>query len=124
MAQRSNAARSAAADAVMNLIDGGAGPGLFKILEDATELAVVTLGDPACGAAVNGVATGAGFPRSDASADATGTPNAYQVTDSDDVVVLSGVAAVGSGEVNLDGNITLGQSVEINSFTYTEPAGT
>jgi hypothetical protein len=124
MAQLSTAARNAACDAVVDLIDGGAGAGKFKIRASTTVLATITLADPAFGAASTGTATGASFPRSDSSADGTGTPDNYQITDSDDTVIISGTAAVGSSEVNCDGNITAGQTVTANSLTHTQPAGT
>lgn len=124
MAALSTAARNAAVDAVVDLIDGGSGAGLMRIRASTTVLATITLDDPAFGASATGTATGAGFPKSDSSADATGTPDNYQITDSDVTVVISGTAAVGSSEVNCDGNITAGQTVTVNSLTYTQPAGT
>ena len=69
------AARNAACDAVVDLLDAGAGAGTIKIYtgsqpasaNDAasgTLLATITLSDPAFGAASTGVATMAGTPLS------------------------------------------------------------
>lgn len=89
-----NATRSAICDAIVDLIDAGSAAGYLQIRQDATVLAELPLADPAFGAAANGVATLAGVPVEDSSADATGTANAYEFFDSDDNAVLGG--AIGS----------------------------
>ena len=79
-----NAVASAACDAIVDAIDGGAAAGTIKIytgtiptdadtaLGAQTLLATLTFSDPAFGAASNGVATASAIT-SDTSADATGT---------------------------------------------------
>lgn len=123
MSTLSNPARSAACDAVVDLIDAGSGAGLLKIKDGSTVLATITLADPAFGAASNGVATGASFPRSDTSADAAGDADNFELTDSDNNVVISGSVGQGSGDISLDNtNIATGQTVTISSLTHTQPA--
>jgi hypothetical protein len=123
MSTLSTAARNAACDGVVDLVDAGAGAGKLKIRASGTLLAEITLADPAFGAASAGVATGASFPRSDTSADASGTADNYQITDSDDNVIISGTVGEGSGDISLDNtDIAAGQTVTINSLTHTQPA--
>lgn len=123
MSTLSTAARNAACDAVVDLVDAGAGAGKLKIRASSTLLAEITLADPAFGAASNGVATGASFPRSDSSANASGTADNYQITDSDDTVIISGTVGEGTGDIQLDNtDIAAGQTVTINSLTHTQPA--
>lgn len=127
MAVHSTALRNAQADAATTLIDAGAGAGKIKIktASGGTLLATITLADPSFGAASTGVITGASFPRSDSSADATGTAAWYEITDSDDNIILSGTSvAEGSGELNMvDTSITATQTVTVSSATYTIAAG-
>jgi hypothetical protein len=116
----STAARNAACDAVVDLVDGGAGAGKLKIKASTTVLVTITLSDPAFGAASNGVATAAGLPLS-ASASASGTADNAEITDSADTVIISGtLAAMG---ITLDNtSINSGQTVNITAFTHTQPA--
>lgn len=123
MSTLSTPARNAACDGVVDLIDAGSAAGKLKIRQSTTVLATITLADPAFGSASTGVATGSSFPRSDTSADAAGVADNYQLTDSDDNVVISGTVGEGSGDISLDNtDIALGQTVTINSLTHTQPA--
>lgn len=130
MAVHSTAARNAQANAITTLIDAGSGAGYIELrtgtsLGSGTLLATITFDDPSFGSASTGVITGANFPRSDSSADATGTVGHYCIKDSDANIVLSGTSVgAGSGEVNLVTlSITATQVVTINSITYTIAAG-
>ncbi len=119
------ASRNAACDAVVDKVDQGSAAGKLKIRgAGATVLATITLEDPAFGAASTGVATAASFPKTDSSADATGTAIDYVVTDSDDTIIIGPVDLTeGSGSnqlVNTD--INSGQPVTVNSLTHTQPA--
>jgi hypothetical protein len=113
-------ARNAAADAVVGLLDGG--NILFQTAGDA-QVAELTFGTPAFGAASNGVAT-ANAITPDTSTIA-GTITKFQVRTSANAVVFSGtVTAVGGG-----GDITLtsttfanGETLSLSSFTYTQPS--
>lgn len=90
-----------------------------------TVLATIALGNPiASGATGAGVLTLAGFPRSDSSADATGTAAAARIrTASGGTDIITGLTvtlAGGGGDVILDSlSITAGQTVTINSATFT-----
>lgn len=123
------ATRTAAADTVVDRVDLS-GAGKLKIRQSATVLATITLANPAFGAASAGAAAMLGVPRSDTSADASGTPDNFQVTDGSDVVIFSGSAGIsGSGPGGADpdlvldaATVTIGQVVSINSATYTAPS--
>ncbi len=132
----SNAARSAAADGVVDLIDAGSGPGTVQIRTGAqpatvattatgTLLGTLTLSDPAFGSAVNGVAT-AGTITGDSSADATGTAGWFRAFDSNGVAIIDGsiTATGGGGDMTLDVvSVIAGGTINITSWTVTQPAG-
>jgi hypothetical protein len=89
----------------------------------ASVLATINLGNPIAGAATGaGLLTLSGFPRSDTSADASGIAAAARIrtaTGGTDIVTGLTVGTSGS-DINLDStNITIGQTVTINSFTIT-----
>jgi len=131
----STAARNAAADAVVDLVDAGAGAGVIEIRTGAapssandadtgTLLATLTFSDPAFGAASSGQATASSITQ-DSSADATGTAGHFRVKDSNGNTVFQGsITTTGGGGVMqlVTTSITAGQPVQITSFTYTQPA--
>jgi hypothetical protein len=88
-----------------------------------TVLATINLGNPIAGAATGaGVLSLSGFPRSDTSADATGTAAAARIrTASGGTDIITGLTVGTSGsDINLDSvSITTGQTVTINSATIT-----
>lgn len=128
------AARNAAADGVVDLIDAGAGAGTVKIYtgsqpasandaETGTLLATITLADPAFGAAASGVAS-ATDPAS-VNAVATGTAGWFRVEDSTGANVMDGdcTATGGGGTMTLSTtSLVSGSPVDITSFTVTMPA--
>jgi hypothetical protein len=87
-----------------------------------TVLATIALGNPAAASASGGVLTFSGFPRSDTSADATGTAAAARIrtaTGGTDIVTGLTVGTSGS-DINLDStSIATGQTVTLNSATIT-----
>jgi hypothetical protein len=90
----------------------------------ASVLATIALGNPAAASAATGVLTFSGFPRSDTSADATGTAAAARIrtaTGGTDIVTgLTVTAAGGGGDVILNTlTITAGQTVSITGMTIT-----
>jgi hypothetical protein len=88
----------------------------------ASVLATIALGNPAAAAASGAVLTLSGFPRSDTSADATGTAAAARIrTASGGTDIITGLTVGLSGsDINLDSlSITTGQTVTINSATLT-----
>lgn len=119
------AVKTARMTAVRDQIDGGAGAGVLQIgtASMATVLAEITLGDPS-GTVSGAVLTLSGFPRSDTSANATGTAAAARIRDSAGTDVITGLTVGTSGsDINLDStSITAGQTVTINSATITHAA--
>ncbi len=123
----SNAAASAAADAVVDLLDAGSSNSHPELRIGITAMAsiVATLdftGATAFGAASNGVAT-ANTIEDDTNA-AGGTAAAFQCVDQDGTVVFSGsvTATGGGGDIELSSvNIGASDTVSISSLTYTQP---
>lgn len=88
----------------------------------ATVLATIALANPAAAAASGGVLTFSSFPRSDTSADNTGTAAAARIrTASGGTDIVTGLTVGLSGtDIVLDSlSITAGQTVTINSMTIT-----
>ena len=130
-----NAAASAAADAVVDLVDAGAGAGKLRIysgtppatadaaLSGNTLLAELAMSDPAFGAASNGVAT-ANAISNDTAADATGTATFFRVLDSNNVVIFQGTVDTASADLVVNTtSFVAGAIVSISSFTDTQPQG-
>lgn len=115
------AAAQAATNAVVDLVDGGAGTnGTLELLEDTTVLASLDLNVPAFGAADAG-----GDAALDVSggitavASAAGIANKYQFKDKAGTVVFTGVVAVSGSDMDIDNtNVALGQNVSITAFEY------
>lgn len=87
----------------------------------ATVLATIAL-DATAGTASGGVLTFSGFPKSDTSADATGTAAAARIrTASGGTDIVTGLTVGTSGQdINLNStSIAVGQTVTINSATIT-----
>jgi hypothetical protein len=121
----STATKTARMNAVVTQIDAGAGAGVLQIGTTgmATVLAEFTLNDP-CGTVSGAVLTFSGFPKSDTSANATGTAAAARIRDSNATDVVTGLTVGLSGsDINLDSlSITTGQTVTLNSATLTHAA--
>lgn len=87
----------------------------------ASILAVIPLNDPAATVA-SGVMTFAGFPKSDTTADNSGTAAAARIrTASGGTDIITGLTVGTSGaDINLDSvTITAGQTITINSASIT-----
>jgi hypothetical protein len=119
------ATKIARMDAVKAQIDAGTGAGKLEIgtAGMATVLATIALNDP-CGTSSDtggGVVklTFSGMPRSDTSADATGTAAAARIRDSNNTDVITGLTVGTSGtDIILDStSITAGQTVTISAAT-------
>lgn len=126
---------NAMADAAVDLIDGGTGPGSLQIrsgsrpasANDAAAgslLAEVVLESPAFGSSSAGVAT---LADPDAvTAVASGTATWFRVLDGDDETVFDGsvTATGGDGDLTLaTTSITSGLSVDITGGTFVMPDG-
>lgn len=116
------AVKTARMTAVRDQIDGGTGAGILQIGTTGmgTVLAEFTLNDPS-GTVTSGVLTFSGFPKSDTSANATGTAAAARIRDSSGTDVVTGLTVGTTGsDINLDStSITSGQTVTLNSATIT-----
>lgn len=116
------AVKNARMTAVRDQIDGGAAAGKLEIgtAGMGSVLATITLNDPS-GTISGGVLTLSGFPKSDTSADASGTAAVARIRDSNNTDVITGLTVGTSGsDINLDStSITAGQTVTINSATIT-----
>lgn len=118
----STAARNAAANAVVDLVDAGSGAGKLVIMTSGdVEVATLTFSDPAFGNAVAGVCTAAAIT---SDADATGgTAALFKVTDSDDNEIFRGTVGTSGADLNLNTvSITAGATVAVSALTYTQPA--
>ncbi len=132
--QISAAARSAACDGIVDLVDGGAGAGYIEVrtgaqpatpatADSGTLLATLPMSDPAFGAASTGVATASAIT-SDTSADASGDAGHFRVKDSDANVILQGSAGEAADTPNMtfdDKSIVAGGTVACSAFTVTVP---
>lgn len=131
-----NASQQASMDAVVDLIDAGAGAGTIQIRSGTqpadpndsatgTLLATLTFSDPAFGAtSTSGVATASSIT-DDSSADATDTATWARVLDSDSNPIFDCDVGTSGATINLNSvAITTGGTVSITSFTMTHPDGT
>ncbi len=123
----STAARDAACNAVVVLVDQGSGAGKIRLKSaGAVVIAEVAFDDPAFGSASAGVALALSVPLAGAGITAAGVgtvATTFDVTDSDNNVLWSGAVGNGSGELSLD-NVTIAdtQVISITSFSHTQPA--
>lgn len=142
MATRINtAARNAACDAIVDLVDGGAGAGVIRVYTGAqpatpatapsgTLLAEFTLSDPAFGAASNGAAALDVTPALTDTGITDGTAGWFRILDSTEAAgtglgIIDGsvTATGGGGQLELNSTtISTGVAVEITAGTVTMPA--
>lgn len=119
------AVKNARMTAVRDQIDAGTGPGVLQIGTTgmATILAEITLDDPS-GTISGGVLSLSGFPKSDTSANNTGTAAAARIRDSSGTDVITGLTVgLSAADIILDSvSITAGQTVTINSAAITHAA--
>lgn len=131
----STTARNAAADAVVGLLDAGAGPGKIELRTGAppatpqtaatgTLLATVVLADPASGSASAGTDTIANPTAVTGVGD--GQAGWARFLDSNNNVVMDAdvTATGGGGSVTLSTTtISVGVTVDLDAITYTQPQG-
>lgn len=119
------AARNAAANAVVDLLDAGitdANGDLVIMTSADVAVATLALTNPAFGNAAAGVATANAI--SDDTNAAGGTAALFKLQDRDNVEVVRGTvtATGGGGDIELSStNISAGDTVSISSLTYTAP---
>lgn len=123
---------TATRNALADQVDAQVNAGTMELTGDviittggATPTTLVTIDtqDPAFGVAAGGDIVMAGLPLS-ASASATGTAAEFEVRNRDNAQVFKGsvTATAGGGDMELDNtSITSGQTVQIDTFTYSAP---
>ena len=127
-----NAAASAAADAVVDSIDVG-GAGTIKIYDGTIPtnadtavgaqvlLATLTFAATAFGAASNGVATAAAIT-SDSAADATSTAAWARIASGGGTTIMDVTVGTSGDDINFNTvSFVTGATVSISSLTYTQP---
>lgn len=126
-----NAARTAACDAIVDLVDVGASaPSIMIVITEddysgSSLLATIDLdGTAAFGAASNGVATLDTTPvLEDTNAALTGTAGFFQMVDGNGLQVMKGTVGTSGADINLDSlSIVAGGTVQITSGSVTMPA--
>jgi hypothetical protein len=135
----SNNARSAGADAIVDRVDAGAGPGKLRIYSGTRPaspdtavgaqvlLAEFTLADPAFSAAAAGVKTLDATPVLSTTGLAAGAGSWCRFLDSNNVAHYDGsvTATGGGGNVELNTTtVSVGLTMEITAGTITMPPGT
>ena len=115
-------ARNAACNAIVDLIDAGAGAGTLEFqTSGGTEVATLTFSDPAFGNSATGVATASAIT-SDTNATG-GTTTKAVFKDSDGTAVLTCSVGVGSGDIQLTNNVIAAtETVAVTALTVTVPA--
>jgi len=107
---------------VITDIDSGPGAGFIEIGTTAfgSILATITLADP-CGTVTTDVLTFSSMPRTDSSADNTGTAAVARIKNSSGTVIVDGLTVSTSGaNINLNTvSIVAAAAVEITSGTIT-----
>jgi hypothetical protein len=116
------AVKNARMSAVVDQIDAGSAAGVLQIGTTgmASILAEIVLADPS-GTVSGGVLTFSGFPRSDTSANNTGTAASARIRDSDGVDIITGLTVgTAATDIILDNtSINAGQAVTITSASIT-----
>lgn len=116
------AARNAACNGIVDLIDAGAGAGTLQFETSGdVEVATLTFSDPAFGSASTGVATASAIT-SDTSATG-GTVAQASAYDSDAAKVFEVTVGTSGAEINISSlSVGAGATVSVSSLTVTVPA--
>lgn len=124
MADLEVAARNAAVDAVVDLIDVGTTDANGDLVIDTSgdvEVATLALSATAFGAATTGTATANAI--SDDTNATGGTAAKFKFQDKDNARVMGGTVGTSGAELNLSSvSIGAGDTVSVSSFTVTQPA--
>lgn len=118
------AVRTGIADFVVDQLDEGTPPGtlVFQTSGDV-EVATLTLGNPAFGAAAAGVATAAAITADSSATGGTIAKARLKNQAGTDKIICSVTATGGGGDIELNSVVvSAGQQVSMTSLTYTAPA--
>jgi len=127
MTTLTTAARNAACNAVVDLLDIGAtnpqGQAVFRTAANAA-VATLALSNPAYGAAATGVATASAITSDTNAAGGTTTHLTMEDRNAAEVFQLTVTGTGGGGDIELSGGtvVTAGTTVSITSLTHTQPA--
>ncbi len=112
-------------DAIADAVDTRIGTTATLELQDSgnTEIATITLGNPAFGASSTGVITMTGQPLSDTYATG-GTMAKFQIKSGGTTVEISGTVSTTGADINFAGGLVVGagDTVTLTTFTITCPA--
>ena len=113
-------ARNAACDAVVDLMDGGT---IEFQTSGSVEVATLTLGTPAFGAASVGTATANAIGSDTSATGGTITKAVFRTSAPATLFTVSVTATGGGGDIELSSvAIGSGDTVSISSYTHTQPA--
>tara|TARA_R110000823_G_scaffold2164_10_gene8950 strand:+ start:99 stop:464 length:366 start_codon:yes stop_codon:yes gene_type:complete len=113
-------ARNAACDAVVDLLDGGT---IEFQTSGSVEVATLTLGTPAFGAASVGTATANAIGSDTSATGGTITKAVFRTSAPATLFTVSVTATGGGGDIELSSvAIGSGDTVSISSYTHTQPA--
>lgn len=113
-------ARNAAADAVVDLLDGGS---IVFQTSGAVEVATLTLGTPAFGASATGTATANAITSDTSATGGTISQATFRTSADADLFTVSVTATSGGGDIELSSlTIGAGDTVSMSSYTHTQPA--
>lgn len=114
------ATRSGIADYVVDQLDGGTL--VFYQANGTTEVATLTFGTPAFGAAATGVATANAITQDSNATGGTTTIANLVTSGASEIVECSVTSTGGGGDIELSSNvISAGATVQVSSLTYTAP---
>lgn len=125
----STAAREAACDAIVDLLDTGTGTEAELVIataSSATDLVKIGLGATAFGAAATGVATATTLPNT-GTATGAGTAARFRLIDQGNVIVAQGNVGTVATAFTMDisnTSIAVSDQVQLTAMTVTVPAGT
>jgi len=113
-------ARNAASDAVVDLLDGGT----IELQTSAdVEVATLTLGTPAFGAASSGTATANAITEDSSATGGTIAKAVFKTSGAAAVFTATVTATGGGGDIELSSlDIGAGDTVSLTSYTHTQPA--
>lgn len=119
-----NAAATAAADAVVDLLDAGGGANADMAFQNASSstLCVCAMASPAFGSATNGVATAGAVSQGTVTAAGTITKCVFRNTADTTVFTCDVTTSGGGGAIILSGTtVNVDDTIDINTLTYTQP---
>lgn len=114
------AARDAACNAVVDLLDGGT---IEFQTAGSAEVATLTLGTPAFGASATGTATANAITSDTSATGGTITKAVFKTSGAATLFTVSVTATSGGGDIELSSvAIGSGDTVSMSSYTHTQPA--